>query len=195
MTLVWHLTLFLLLASTATAEIPAATCAAGQTKTVVILVRHADRDGEELNAKGWARALALRDLVFGEFADVDAVLYTDYVRTRQTLEPIVEQVKTIGRDVPQLSRAGHDYAGFAESIRTEHARGRPLAVLVLAGHSNTLRPILQQFRPDQIHADEWFPCDGDVCHWDYDDLWTITLCGNAPPEIRKGTFGAPTLEP
>ncbi len=188
----WCLAPLFLLVSTAAAQIPIAACADGQTKTVAILVRHADRDGEDINAKGQVRARALRDLVLGQFDHVDEAIYTDFARTRQTLEPIIDQEKERGREVIQLSRASHDYAGFADLIRAEHAAGHPLSVVVLAGHSNTIRPILELFRPDEIQTDQWFPCKGDLCTPDYDHLWTITLCGDSKPEIRMGTYGAPT---
>lgn len=176
------------------AEIPMAACPAGEPQTIAILVRHADRDGELLNDKGWERARALRDLVLDEFGEVDATIYTIYKRTKQTLEPIIEYASMGDRKVEQHELESHDYDAAVELIRALHRSSKGRTVVVYAGHSNTVRPILERFRPEQVESKSaaWFPCDGDICHADYDNLWTVTLCGNSPPEIRKTSFGAPT---
>jgi len=162
--------------------------------TDVILVRHADRDGELINEKGQIRARALRDLVYNEFGPVDAVLHTTFERTAQTLQPIVERAASEGRPVSEYALEPHDYGAFADRIREEHAKGRPESVLVFAGHSNNIRPILELFNKagTGAHEAEWFPCDAGICKPDYDDYWTITLRGSETPRITKFTYGAAT---
>ncbi len=173
------------------AEIPVAVCADSQSKTIVVVVRHAERNGtERLVEAGWERARTLRDILFQRFTSVDAVLHTTVERTGETVRP----TRRKAGDIPAYSREPQDYAGFARLIRVEHAKGRPQAVLLYAGHSNTIKPILSRLNPEQVsrHAKQWFSCDPDLCHSDYDDLWTVTLCGSAPPPIRKTEYGNQT---
>ncbi len=188
------LPLLLVAGSARAAEIPVAACPADEPRTIAILVRHADRDGELLNDKGWDRARALRDLVLDELGEVHAVIHTTYERTKQTLEPILQYASMGDRKVEQHEFDPHDYAAAAVRIRAAHRSAKGRTVVVYSGHSDTVRPILEQFRPDQVEAKalQWFPCEGDICHSDYDNLWTVTLCGKARPEIRKTNFGAPT---
>ncbi len=173
------------------AEIPVATCADGQPQTIAVLVRHAERNGgEKLVEKGWQRARTLRDMLFQQFGRVDAVIHTQVERTEETIRPTREKAGNI----PSHTLDAHNYAGVAKQIRAEHAKGRNQAVLLYAGHSNTVKPILHELNSKQVeqHTKEWFACDPNICHDDYDNLWTATLCGAAPPEIRKTEFGNPT---
>lgn len=153
-----------------------------------MLVRHAERNGgENLVEKGWQRARTLRDLLFEQFGSVHAVLYTNVARTEETVRPTREKAGNI----PAHQIDAHDYAAVAKQIRAHHSEGRNQTVLLYAGHSNTIKPILQQFNSAQVkqHAKQWFGCDPNLCPEDYDGLWTVTLCGSASPQIRKTVFG------
>jgi phosphohistidine phosphatase SixA len=155
---------------------------------VVVIVRHADRDGELLNEKGLERARSLRDLVAEQHGAATAVIYSTHERTRQTVEPIIEAGSVTETEVdPQ------DFAAIATAVR----QGTGPKVVVIAGHSNTVRPILEQFDSEQVAqaAAEWFPCAGELCHTDYDDVWTVTLCGDSATSVSKATYGAPTPNP
>ncbi len=182
--------------SIAAAELPVAECPAGKPEAVVILVRHADRDGELLNEKGWERARALRDLVLGTFGRVDAVIATTVERTYQTLEPLLEDRRVSRRGVAVHRFDPHDYDAVIETIRRERARndGKRPVVIVYAGHSDTVRPVLERLAPRSVreHFAEWFPCDGGICHSDYDDVWVATWCAGAEPELRKAEYGEAT---
>lgn len=180
----------------AAAELPVVECPAGEPEAVAIVVRHADRDGELLNEKGWARARALRDLVLGTFGRVDAAIATTIERTYQTLEPLLEDRRVSGRGVSVQRFDPHDYDSAVEAIRrarTGKEAERPV-VIVYAGHSDTVRPILERLAPRRVrsHAAEWFPCDGDICHSDYDNVWVATWCAGAEPELRKAEYGEAT---
>jgi len=181
--------------SMAAAELPVARCPAGEPEAVVVVVRHADRNGELLNEKGWRRARELRDLVLGRFGRVDTLVATTVERTMQTLEPLLKAVRDRGQEVAVRRFDPHDYDAAAEAIAQARARAakRP-AVIVYAGHSDTVRPVLERLAPDAVrkHAREWFPCGGGICHSDYDNVWAATYCGPGRPKIRKSEFGEPT---
>ena len=171
--------------------IPVAACKAGVPTTITVLVRHADRTGDLLNEKGERRARTLRDLVWSQFSRLDAVMVSPFERTSQTVQPLIERA---GAGVEKVAYEPDQAERFAGFIRQQHARGRPRTVIVFAGHSDNVRPVLELFNKAQVdaHAGEWFPCEGEICHSDYNDLWSITLCGDREPEIRKTTYGADT---
>jgi len=153
---------------------------------VVLVVRHADRDGEMLNDKGKERALALRDLV-ANYGKATAVIYTTVERTRQTLEPIIES------DHPAEFKFEPDNV---QAIAGAAREGSGPEVIVIAAHSNTVRPILEEFDRGLVEqsAGAWFPCEGEICHSDYNDLWLVTICGDEATNILKSDYGAPTPE-
>ena len=177
------------------ADLPVAQCAAGPPEAVVIVVRHADRDGELLNKKGWERARLLRELIMGRFGRVDAVVTTTIERTLQTVTPLLEAVKERGGEVAVRRFDPHDYEAAARAIEEARRRSRQRpAVIVYAGHSDTVRPILERLAPEQVreHAAEWFPCGGGICHSDYDNVWAITYCPGAAPAASRSEFGRAT---
>ncbi|WP_299986945.1 phosphoglycerate mutase family protein [uncultured Pontibacter sp.] len=109
--------------------------------TTIYLVRHAEKDtteasneDPELTEAGHARAEALRALMEGQ--EVDALYATKYMRTGQTLYPLAQE-----RNIEVVQYEGHDFEGLKERILQEH-RGQ---TVVVAGHSNTLLPILEAF--------------------------------------------------
>lgn len=175
------------------AQLPDVACESPASKTTVVVVRHADRDGELLNEKGMARAESLRELVSAENVKVSAVLHSKFERTRQTVQPILEDPRYRG-NVEEITLDGHEYAEFADAIRRLHASGDEAAIVVVSGHSNTVRPILEQFNKSAVdqEAGEWFPCNGEICHSDYDDLWIVTICGSARSVVQKLNYGETT---
>lgn len=120
--------------------------------TTIYLVRHAEKDttnasneDPELTAVGHARAEALRALL--EKEEVDALYATKYVRTGQTLQPLAQE-----RNIEVVQYEGHDFHGLKERLLRDH-RGQ---TVVVAGHSNTLLPIIEAFgaeKPMQEIAD------------------------------------------
>ncbi|MDX5437049.1 MAG: histidine phosphatase family protein, partial [Pontibacter sp.] len=108
---------------------------------VVYLVRHAEKDisdpnnqDPDLTPEGQARAQALQTLLQGQ--QVDALYATKYIRTKNTLKPLAE---AYGLEVYQYE--AHDFIGLKETILQKNA-GQTVAV---AGHSNTLLPIIEAF--------------------------------------------------
>ncbi len=172
---------------------PEDACPAGESQTTVFVVRHADRDNELLNDAGHRRAEALRDLVAEEEGRLAAVLYTPFERTRQTVAPALEWGKESG-EVSELQTEAHDYAAIAGAVGRLHAGGSGEQVIVVAGHSDSVRPILEQFGQEAVerNASEWFSCEGQICSPDYDDVWLIELCGTGAAEITKSNYGADT---
>ncbi|SIT93844.1 phosphoglycerate mutase family protein [Pontibacter indicus] len=146
--------------------------------TTVYLVRHAEKDttddnneDPELTEVGHARAEALRALLEGQ--KVDALYATKYMRTGQTLYPLARE-----RNIEVVQYEGHDFHGLKEQILQNH-RGQ---TVVVAGHSNTLLPIIEAFgatKPFEEIADE-----------QYRYLFKLTIRPDNTASVEVTEFGA-----
>lgn len=145
-----------------------------------IVVRHAEKsnDGSRdpaLNAKGMARAQALREALANE--SLQAAYATDFQRTRQTAQPAAQahHVEVETYDTTQSPTE------FAARLRQHHAGGTVLVV----GHSNTV--------PDIVSAlceCESPPLDETV----YDRLSIVESAVGQPPRLVIRNYGSPERE-
>jgi 2,3-bisphosphoglycerate-dependent phosphoglycerate mutase len=124
---------------TVDSDLPVAVEQNVETATTIYLVRHAEKatsdpsnEDPDLTPTGMARAQALRGLLQGE--EIHALYATKYVRTIQTLKPLAEE-----RQLEIIRYEGHDFNGLRERLLRDH-RGQ---TVVVAGHSNTLLPIIE----------------------------------------------------
>jgi broad specificity phosphatase PhoE len=156
--------------------------ASADRPTIVMLVRHAERESETdrdppLSEAGRVRAQALAKAL-GE-SGVSAIYTTHYRRTAETAAPLAHRlgltprIDTIG-DATTSSRA------IAEQIRLEH-RGETVLVV---GHSNTVPMIL---------AELGGPAMPELESWRYGDLFVVTLGEGSAPTIDRARFGAAPL--
>ncbi|PKV63248.1 SixA phosphatase family protein [Pontibacter ramchanderi] len=146
--------------------------------TTVYLVRHAEKDttdasneDPELTEAGHARAEALRALLEGQ--EIDALYATKYMRTGQTLYPLASE-----RNLEVVQYEGHDFEGLKARILQEH-RGQ---TVVVAGHSNTLLPIIEAFgatKPFEEIADS-----------QYRYLFKLTVRPDSTASVEVTEFGA-----
>lgn len=161
-------------------------CAAAQggavpadTKTVVILARHAEKASETetdppLSERGRARADALATAL--RQAGLTGAIVSERIRTHQTAGP------SLGEIVPDtISIAGGVAAharAVAERIRSRHAGGTVLVV----GHSNTIPAIMTALGAGPI---------ADICDAAYGNLYVMIITGGTPPRLMRTKFGAP----
>ena len=101
------------------------------TTTTIIMVRHAERDpGNDppLNSEGMARAATLAK-VLGQNG-VTAIYATDYLRNRQTAQPLADQLGLIPGliAVTELTNTKALAANLASEILDKHAGGVVLVV-------------------------------------------------------------------
>lgn len=109
--------------------------------TVIYFVRHAEKDTSDpknedpdLTVAGKERATAFRDLLKGQ--TIDALYATKYRRTQHTLKPLSEE-----RQLQIREYSSNDFQGLRQRILQEHEGG----TIVVAGHSNTLLPLVEAF--------------------------------------------------
>jgi broad specificity phosphatase PhoE len=146
--------------------------------TTVILVRHAEKDSEQmtgdppLSAAGETRAKELARVL----ADVDvaAVYTTPYRRTEQTVAPLATALGL----KPVVIRSGKTYAAdVAASIRTD-CLGK---TVVVVGHSNTTPEVMRQLGVVDPPA---------IPDSQYDDLFVVTMRDGTAPTLLKLRYGA-----
>jgi broad specificity phosphatase PhoE len=159
----------------------AAPASLGAPPTVVLLVRHAEKDSGTgdvpLSAAGRARAEALATL--GRAAGVQAVVITPYARTRQTASPLTRALN-LTPDIVRVEGVVAEHArAVADQIRRQHA-GRTVLVV---GHSNTIPPIVAALGGTRY---------ADLCDTEYDALFIVVLGDEGPVRTVRSRFGTPT---
>lgn len=145
------------------------------TPTVVLVVRHAEKDpapGDDpgLSAAGQARAEALAQVA--EDAGVSAVFHTRYRRTRDTGAPAAARLNA---PLTQYDAAG-DPAALRAEILANH-KGKTVLVI---GHSNTA-PIIAAVmggRPPKAMSDD-----------EYDRLTVIAIPEEGMPAVVQARYG------
>ena len=171
--------LLLLLAAAWTAQ------AEAQSPTVVILARHAEKvspnppDGDpDLTDAGRARAAALAEALRN--AGVDAVITTQFKRTRFTGQPLAELAGVTPEVVSASGGQGHA-AAVADAVR-RHAGHTVLVV----GHSNTVPAIIAALGGPRLP---------DICDSQYADLFTLILEPGKDPVLIRSSYGAASPAP
>lgn len=161
---------------------PFAGCvAASDAATVVIVVRHADKDtipkdDPPLTPAGVVRAQALAAAL--EHADVQVVITTQLIRSQQTARPIAEAKGLKVITIPH----GNDIARHAADVAAEVRRHRGTTVLVV-GHGETVGPIIAALGGPRI---------AEVCVGEYSNLYTLVLDdGGRAARFVQSTYGAP----
>lgn len=161
-------------------------CAAAQgggvapdTKTVVILVRHAEKASETetdppLSERGRARAAALAEAL--RDARITGGIVSERRRTHETAAPslgrIVPDTVSIREGAPAHARA------VAERIRSHHAGG----TVLVAGHSNTIPAIMTALGAGPLP---------DICDAAYANLYIMVLEEGAEPQVIRTKVGPP----
>ncbi len=129
--------------------------------TTIILVRHAEKAADPaadpaLTAAGAARAETLADFV--KDAGVQAVISTQFVRTRTTAAPAAARL-SLPVDILDARLTAR---ATADSLLARH-RGHTVLVV---GHSNTVPAIVEALGA---------PKPADICDAGYDNVFIVTV--------------------
>jgi broad specificity phosphatase PhoE len=169
-------TLGLLLALVCVREV-----SAQRASTVVIVVRHADKDTVKtdppLTAAGVVRANALAAALAD--AGVQAIITTELRRSRETARPLAEALRLTTTTIPH----GTDIARHAQAVAAAVRKLRGKTVLVV-GHGETVGPIIQALGG---------PAIPEVCGYEYSNLYTLVLDENDKAvRMIHSSYGAPS---
>jgi broad specificity phosphatase PhoE len=155
---------------------------AQHASTVVIVVRHADKDtipkdDPPLTAAGVARAKALAAALAN--ADVQAVITTQLIRSRETARPLAEARRLTTIVVPRGADIAQHARTVAAAVRRQHGK-----TVLVVGHGETVGPIIEALGG---------PAIPEVCADEYSNLYTLVLydAGSAVRLIHS-SYGAPS---
>jgi broad specificity phosphatase PhoE len=155
---------------------------AQHASTVVIVVRHADKDtipkdDPPLTPAGVTRAKALAAALAD--AGVEAVITTELIRSRATARPLAEAQRLTPTTVPH----GADIARHAQAVAAAVRRLHGKTVLVV-GHGETVGPIIQALGG---------PAIPEVCAYEYSNLYTLVLDeSDKAVRLIHSSYGAPS---
>ena len=142
-----------------------------QAATRVILVRHAEKDGETgdvpLAERGQQRAEALAEMLAE--ANVKAIFATQFQRTQMTAGPLAEKTGVPVTTMPINGGAAGHAAEVAAKIRGGDFAG---GLVVYVGHSNTIAPILNALGVESFAGEA-----------DYPQMFLVIWRENIPPEF------------
>lgn len=149
--------------------------------TTVIVVRHAEKAAQPagdppLTAEGQARAQALAAAL--KDAGVNAVITTQFARTRETGAPTAEEFHLTPNVVPATGSVA-DVASAVAAAVMQHAGGTVLVV----GHSNTVAEIVAALGAKQ---------PADLCDAEYDAMFVVTVAWGGRATAVKARYGKPT---
>jgi broad specificity phosphatase PhoE len=153
-----------------------------QGSTVVVVVRHADKDtipkdDPPLTADGIVRSQALASAL--EHAGVQVVITTQLVRSQQTGRPFEGKSGLTMVTIPR----GKNIAQHAALIAAEVRRHLGKTVLVI-GHGETVGPIIVALGGPRI---------AEVCAGEYSNLYTLVLdSGSSRARVIQSAYGAPS---
>jgi broad specificity phosphatase PhoE len=155
-----------------------AQAAAGDSQ-LVLIVRHAEKAPEPggdvpLTDAGRARAEALAEAL--AHARVDAIVTTQFRRTRETAGPLARRLQLTTRVV----EAGGDTRAHARAV-ADAVRGAGRTVLVV-GHSNTVPAIIAALGGPRLE---------ELCESDYDNLFVLAMPAGGAPGLTQSRYGAP----
>ncbi len=148
------------------------------------LVRHAEKapssgamtDDPDLSEAGLKRTEALKTQLAS--APIAAFFATKYKRTQQTLAPLASAKK----QTVQLYEV-KDNAALVQKIKQEY----PGKTVVVAGHSNTLLPLVEAFGGTKPFAE--------IADHQYDYLFKVTLQEGKAPLVDVQKYGAASVAP
>ena len=146
--------------------------------TVVLAVRHADRDGsnDALTAAGQARAEELAEAAAK--AGVSAVYSTDFVRTRSTAQYLADRLDL---DVELYSAP----IQLAATIAAEHSGD----VVLIVGHSDTTTALAEALLGQNL-----YPGAANPLIDDFDNLFVVAMSeGSVNGSVINLQYGANSL--
>ena len=152
--------------------------------TVVVFVRHAEKaatpaDDPGLTAAGRARADALSEAL--RDARVDAIITTQYERTRNTAGPLA-----LAQHVtPVVVQAGTDTPAHVREVAAAVRRQPAGSLVVVVGHSDTIPAVITALGGPRL---------SNICDGEFSRLFTLVLPREGPPRLIQSAYGARDAE-
>ena len=158
---------FLFLAAAAPAQAPPA----GKL-TTVIFIRHAERGPDEgfsspIIAKGRQRARKLAHVLAS--SGITRIFVSEYVRTRQTVEPLARDLNIEPVEVAQKNGIDQLAARLTATVREN-----PGQTILVCSHRGRVEALIEKLGGEKITP---------LADPDYDSLFILTIPDSGPPKL------------
>ncbi|HEX8173842.1 MAG TPA: phosphoglycerate mutase family protein [Pyrinomonadaceae bacterium] len=147
--------------------------------TTVILVRHAEkadapREDPPLTEAGVARSQKLASLLSS--AGVKAIYTSQYLRTKQTIEPLAKQLGITPATITIQSKQSNPREVSEESIRkiVDRIMEKPGDTALVVGHSNSVPDVIRMLGGDTVPV---------IDERKFDDLFIVTVYARGKAKV------------
>jgi phosphohistidine phosphatase SixA len=154
--------------------------------TTVFLVRHAEKaDGPgqdpPLSEAGRVRAEALARLL--QSARVKGIYTSQFLRTRQTAEPLAKRLGVTASPVPLAVKASNPREVSDESIRelTKRIGEHAGEAVLIVGHSNSIPEVIRALGGDAVPK---------IDESKFDDLFVVTVYAAGRAKVVQMKYGS-----
>ncbi|HEV2763852.1 MAG TPA: phosphoglycerate mutase family protein [Pyrinomonadaceae bacterium] len=154
--------------------------------TTVYLVRHAEKadappEDPPLSEAGRARAQELARVLGG--AGVRAVYTSQFLRTKQTAEPLAKQLGLAPAALSIRMNPASPREPSAESIKeiTDKIYERAGETTLVVGHSNTVPEVIRALGGDAVPK---------IDEKKFDDLFVLTVYGRGKAKVAQLKYGS-----
>jgi phosphohistidine phosphatase SixA len=143
-------------------------------------VRHAEKGTDDprdpsLSTEGRQRAAALSALL--KDAGVKGIYTTQYKRTRQTAEPLAQQ---LGIAIVERPINSANSATYARDLAQEIVARNGGETVLIVGHSNTVPEIVTALSGQAVPA---------MTDAEYDHVFTVAVPATGSPRLKQSRYG------
>lgn len=154
--------------------------------TTVFLVRHAEKAAEPredppLLESGNTRAQELARIL--EQAGIKAIYTSQFLRTKQTAEPLAKQLGITATTLPIKMNPSKPREIWDQSYRdiTEKIYEHPGDAALVVGHSNTIPEVIKMLGGDVAPT---------IDEKDFDDLFVVTVYAKGKSKVTHLKYGS-----
>lgn len=156
--------------------------------TTVFLIRHADKadapkEDPPLDEKGKLRAEMLARMLAG--SGVKAIYTSQYLRTKQTGEPLAKQLGLTITPIPLQMSQSNPREVSEQSIAeiTSKIYERAGDAVLIIGHSNTIPEVIRKLGGDVVPK---------IDEKKFDDLFIVTVYSKGKAKVVQMKYGSST---
>jgi 2,3-bisphosphoglycerate-dependent phosphoglycerate mutase len=154
--------------------------------TTVFLIRHAEKadapaQDPPLNESGKARSQELARILGG--AGIKAIYTSQYLRTKQTIEPLAAQLGITATPITLKMSASNPREVSEQSIAeiTNKIYERAGDTVLIVGHSNTIPEVIKMLGGDTVPK---------IDEKKFDDLFVVTVYARGKAKVVQMKYGS-----
>ncbi|HEX8142852.1 MAG TPA: phosphoglycerate mutase family protein [Pyrinomonadaceae bacterium] len=157
----------------------------GTAPTIVIMVRHGDRNtptrvnpdtNPHLNTAGKDRALILSGVL--SRANVKAVYTSNTFRSKETAEPLATKLRLSPTVIDEVSKVDE-----ALKLKNDILSNNAGKTVLVVGHTDTIPELIRQLGGENMP---------DIDDKEFDNLFVVTVFSPGKASVTKLKYGKPT---